>query len=524
MDQVQLSPEAIKFLREAARKDLYFLAKGILGFSKLVGHIHKPLCDLLQDQESKRKEVILPRGWFKTTIATIAYPIWLAIQEPSSDRGCNERILICQNTHNNARSKLKSIREIWETCGLLRALFPELLPDKRCTWTQDSLTLKRNRTYPEGTFECAGTRTQLASRHYTRIIEDDTVAPDLDEVGMDNLIPSKDDIDQAIGFHRYLVPPLLVHPTDEVLVIGTRWFQLDLLSWIADNEKDVKSYVRASKEDDLGNPDEGGTITFPERFPQKVLDGLREKMGPYMYSCLYMNTPLRSEEMLFLLEWFLYYETEPRDLLITTTVDPANEEALNRGETDWNVVLTTGKSLTTGNIYVLEASRGKWTPSELLNTIFDHQKRWSSVKVGIETVQYQKSLIHWTMEMMRKRNQYFLVEQIQHSGRSKLNRIMGLQPLHAAKRVFYRHHMVWLVNELLMFPYGKHDDGADALSMHLPMWALTEDPEEDEDKPLNDPLSLDGAELELTRKWDEQHRGNLVEEALAKSNDVYQMN
>ncbi len=515
MEQVQLSEEVVTELRAAARSSLYFLAKGILGFRDMTESVHKPLCERLEDQARRRKRVVLPRGWFKSSIATIAYPIFCAIQETGENTGANERILIVQNTHDNARKKLQVIRTAFEKNAVLRALFPELLPGPRSAWTSDSLQLTRPGTFAEGTFECAGIRTQLTSRHYTRIIEDDTVAPDLDEVGMENLCPTKEDIEQAIGFHRYLVPPLLVHPAQsEVLVIGTRWFQLDLLSWIGQNQPDFSSYVRASKENTEGQADENGEITFPERFDQKTLDALRSDMGPYMYSCLYMNTPIRSEDMMFREEWFEYYETEDRDLIVTTTVDPANEEAVNKGETDWNVVVTTGKSIRTGAIFVLEATRGKWNPSQLINTIFDHQQRWNSLKVGIMAVQYEKTLQYWIKETMRKRGRYFCVELLSHGGKSKTQRVMGLQPPIADKKIRFRRTQHWLVNELLLFPYGKNDDGADALSMHLPLWAQTQDPEERQEPEERGVFTFSEAERELVHAWDQKNKKDIVTGAL----------
>jgi len=71
------TPEELTKLRLLAEKSLYFYAKGILGFKDLVPHVHGKVCRFLQGPE-KRKSLILPRRFFKTTIASIAFPSWRA--------------------------------------------------------------------------------------------------------------------------------------------------------------------------------------------------------------------------------------------------------------------------------------------------------------------------------------------------------------------------------------------------------------------------------------------------------------
>jgi predicted phage terminase large subunit-like protein len=506
LDSIQhLDTVTLGRLRDRAKQSLYFFAKGILGYSWLNPRIHRPLCRLLEQYESKpRLKITLPRGWFKSTIGSIAYPIWRSLSDP------NIKILIVQNTHTNAIGKLSSINGHFTQNDLFRALFPELLPDETCTWTKDKMCVKRSGMFPEGTFEGAGTRTQVVSRHYNVIIEDDTVAPDLDELGEENIAPTKEDIEQAIGFHRYMVPPLLTNPkTDQNLVIGTRWFEKDLLSFIEENEKSFVCYTRSCREDAFGNTDEQGEATFPERFDNDVLEDLKERMGPYMFSCLYLNKPVRSDTMLFHAEWFKYYdETIPVDALYYTTVDPGGDPAETKGTADYNVVITCAKSMQTGKVYVVEFDRGKWNPGELLNALFKHMALYKPAKVGIEAIQYQKSLLYHVRERMKSEQLYCFVEGITHGKKSKNVRIMGLQPVVAAGVLLFKKSQGALINEMLSFPYGKHDDLVDALCMQHGMWALTWKRTVPGLAESNEPGTLDGAieALKLERRASSKNR------------------
>lgn len=468
MDEGTLE-KSLRDLRELAQRDLYVFAKGVLGFDWLVPHIHLPLCRLLERfDEYPKLKITLPRGWLKTTLCSQSYPMWRAISNP------NVRCLLVQNTFGNAVAKNRVINATFKGNDLFRTLWPEILPDRNCVWKQESMCIKRPKTtLTESTFEAAGAGTQVTSRHYDLIDEDDTVAPDLSDLGEQNLCPTKEDIVQAIGWHR-LVPPLLVDPSkSQNLVVGTRWFEKDELSWIEENEPSFVSYTRSCREDSFGESCEDGEITYPERFNAKVLAGIRETLGPYMFSCLYLNKPLRSQDMVFDQEWIKYYETEPEGLICYTTVDPAGDPEETKSDPDFNVVLTTGKSLSNGIIYVLGYWRKRCNPSELISEVFKQVRKWHPVKVGVESVQYQASLKYWIKERMRKQNIYFLIEGLTHGRRSKNMRIMGLQPLVNSGKLRFRVWMTGLTNELLSFPLGAHDDLIDALSMQLDLWALT---------------------------------------------------
>jgi hypothetical protein len=197
-----LTPAELERIRNQAKKSLYFFVKGVLGKDWIDKDIHLPICKILEDFANRRVGVVLPRSWLKSTLVTIAYPLWRSINNP------DYRCLIVQNTYDNATKKLSEIKTIVEKNELFRALFPEILPDESSSWRADSACLKRPGTFPESTFEVAGTKTRVTSRHYDDIIEDDTVAPDLDDLGIDSIAPSKDQIDQAIGWHRLAVPLL----------------------------------------------------------------------------------------------------------------------------------------------------------------------------------------------------------------------------------------------------------------------------------------------------------------------------
>ena len=437
-----------------------------------------------------RKLAELPRGWLKTTLCSVAYSIWRSIRDP------NIRILLAQNSSTNACKKLSIIRGQWEGNPLLRALFPELLPTKSSKWTADSLCLTRSKAHPESTYEAAGTRTKITSRHYNLIIEDDTVAPDLDELGGECLAPTKEDVEQAIGWHK-LILPLMVNPSDdESLVVGTRWYDNDLISHIKENEPSYTIITRACREDEDGLPCATGELTYPERFGDDVLRELEAALGPYMFSCLYLNMPVRSDDMIFKPEWIQYYETRPRtaSLVFYTTVDPATDPTLARSkDTDYSVVMTCAKDLVTGSIYVIDYFREKCNPGALTSAIMEHVVKYSPIVVGYEDIAFQRSLDYYLKELMRQQGVFFILEPVKYGSKSKPVRISALQPLFASGSIFLRSWMKDLASELLKFPLDRHDDLPDCLSMQLQLWQRTKAKQLVKQPDDNDPMSFNAA-------------------------------
>jgi predicted phage terminase large subunit-like protein len=345
------------------------------------------------------------------------------------------------------------------------------------------------------------------------MIEDDTVAPDLDELGGDALAPTQEDVEQAIGWHR-LILPLMVNPMeDESLIVGTRWYDHDLISYVKENEPQYRVITRACREDEDGLPSQIGEITYPERFNASVLQELEASLGPYMFSCLYLNQPVRSEDMVFKPEWIRYYETRPRtaSLMFYTTIDPATDPQLAKGkDTDYSVVMTTAKDMVTGRIYVIEYFREKCNPGEMASAIFDHVVKYRPIVVGYEDIAYQRSLDYWLKELMRQQGIYFILEPIKGvNTRSKPVRISALQPLFASGSILLRSHMKELVSELIKYPLDRHDDLPDCLSMGLQLWNTTKAESEYKQPEDRDPMVFDNAVQELKNRH-KHTSGNLI--------------
>jgi predicted phage terminase large subunit-like protein len=492
----QLDPKTIARVRAAAKKSLFFFARGILGYSDLDIKIHGPVCDMLEKYAANtRCMIVLPRTWFKSTIGSIAYPIWRAINNP------NIRILIAQNSMTNAKKKVNSIKSIFETNGLLQALFPELMPDGTRPWSSECLTVNRTLASPEGTFEPAGVGTAVTSRHYDVVIEDDTVAPDFDALKGELLQPTRMEIEKAIGWHK-LVHPLLLHPTrSQILVIGTRWAPEDLIGWIykhGGNYKVISRAVREKVVDGVSIPagkEEGG-VPIWERFDESVLTELWNSMGQFAADMLYMNSPTSAINQIFKRDHIQYYEKLPQDLIYVTSLDPSPAES-SQGDPDFNAIVTTAVKPSTGEIWVVYYNRERCDPGTVIDLLFNHYRAYHPMVVKIESVAYQKTLMHWINKRQEQLNERFYIEAVPNARTSKAARILGLQPWFQAGKIKIKTEHSELERELLAFDPSKssssHDDLIDALSMQTAAWSqiIENNQAVSENVVSNDPFNAD---------------------------------
>ena len=487
-------------LREEAKKSLFFFARAIVGFSDLDPLIHKPVCDTIQDYEhNPRVTVELPRTWFKSSICSIAYPIWRAINNP------NVRILIAQNIYTNATKKMQAIKGVFDKNALFRTLFFDVLPTKDCRWSTECLEVKRSMPHPEGTFEAVGVGTTATSRHYDVIIEDDTIAPKKDDLTGIVQQPTQMDIERAIGWHN-LCHPMLLHPTkSQIVVVGTRWAERDLLGFIYSKFAEYVRIKKAAceKDGEAATLEEGGKPTWPDRFGADVLDAIARQEGPYMFASLYLGKPTAAINQVFKREWIEYFDRHPKRCFACTSVDLAAADKEESSDPDYNVILTTAVEPSSGRVFVLEYTRGRMSPGEVIEAIFGHYARHNPIKVRIEAIGYQRVVAGFLRQRQRKANVLFAVEEITGYRGSKEERIRGLQPYFANRLVAIRPGMVELEQELLAFPKGAHDDIVDALSMQKDFWTeMTEMKEAMKEDEAKDPFMGEVIIKELLERRD----------------------
>ncbi len=447
---MKLSKEKIKLVKEKCLEQFWFFAQTFMSPEFFDEKLHKDLCNFLQYDWKKfhTQIIILPRNFLKTTIISY-FCLWQAVKNPET------RILIVSNTATNAEKTVHTIKTIVEKNQFFQFLFSEVIPDFNHTrWSDRCACLERQNDYPEGTFEAMGVGSNVVRRHYNWIIEDDTIAPQKDDLTGEVAMPTREQVEKAVGFHK-LTLPLLINEDDRRVVVGTRWSDYDLFDYIFRNEK-YTMFNRKAIED--------GKPTF-KRFSLERLESIRASMGTYLFNALYLNDPLNKELMVFKPEWIQYYDRTPRlsSGKVEVSIDPADAPTGKRNQ-DFSVIMACLH--TTNKIYVLDYIRDRLTDVQIIRSAMYLADRYKATTIRVETNKYQFLERAFRDEFIKK-GKYYVLDAVKVKGNKESRLQFALQPLFENKVIHIRRDMNELESELLAFPNGAHDDTLDALYLQV---------------------------------------------------------
>ncbi len=212
-------------------------------------------------------------------------------------------------------------------------------------------------------------------------------------------------------------------------------------------------YLKAYNED--------GSLRFPHRLNADFLEEKKRSLGSYIFSNQYLNEIIPADRQTFKKEWFRYYAQLPKKVTTFVFVDPALSEADTSDFTGVVVLHVDQKK----DWFVSYAARHRLTPTQLVDFVFKLNEEFSPNIIGIEAISYQKALLYFLDEEMRRRNQIIPIQAVTYpTKKSKETRILSLVPRMEWGHLMFAQGMTDFELELLQFPRGAHDDLIDALA------------------------------------------------------------
>lgn len=273
------SKELRNVLRDLARKSLFFFAKGVLGYTKLTKMSHLYICQRTQDLTQKRQLVLMPRGTYKTTIRSKAFPLWYLINNPDGT------ILIANQTSDNAESFVLEMEQHLEGRNPMMCwLFEEYIKpgDRFKPWSQDRFTVPcRGKISGAPSVRAVGCGTRVESWHGDVIIPDDLVGTEA--------MKSEPEMLSAELWHDGLESLYIEPHTGISRMSGTRYGMKDIYAKILKDQRYECITIEAI------NP-ETGDPNFPDILPLSTLEGI--KQTNYMYYRLWYMNDARNPEIL----------------------------------------------------------------------------------------------------------------------------------------------------------------------------------------------------------------------------------
>lgn len=283
------SKELRNILRDLTRKSLFFCAKAVLGYTKLTKQSHLYVCQRTQDFTSKRQLVLMPRGTYKSTIRTKAFPLWVLFNDPQ------KTILIANQTTENAEGFLLEIEQQLEGRNdMVNWLFPEYIKPGSSwrPWSSSRMTIPcREGTSGTPSVTAAGCGTRLESRHFDIIDPDDLIGTEA--------MKSEPEMLAAELWHDGLESLFVTPFTGISRESGTRYGGNDFYGKL----KKDKRYETIEIAGETQNP---RTAVFPDILPLETLDQIKTK-NYMLYRLWYMNDATNPELLEFKPDWLQRY-------------------------------------------------------------------------------------------------------------------------------------------------------------------------------------------------------------------------
>ena len=404
---------------------------------------HRALAEALERVESgetKRLIIEMPPRHGKSQLASIYFPAWYLGRNPDKE------IITCSYSADLAKDFGGKTRNVVKDAQYQNIFGTRL--------QQDSTSKDKWHTQDGGSYTSVGVGGPITGRGANVLIIDDPLK-NREEAESQVMRDKIWDWYTSTAYTR-------LEKDAAVIVITTRWHMDDLVGRLKDREGKGGDQWETVRFPAISTDNRA---LWPEKYDLKALDQIKKTIGVYDWNALYQQKPISSETQEFHKSEFRYFtdeEVQHKDFYYYAMVDPA----VSQKETaDNSAIVVVAKEKTAPEIYIVDVIAGKFTPGRLVDEMFLLKAKYKQrlIRVGIETVAFQQSMMFWLTEEMRKREKYFEIVELRAKNKKEI-RIRGLKPMYEAEVIFHRTTYHELEEELLTFPNGLHDDRIDALA------------------------------------------------------------
>lgn len=211
---------SIEATKQLYLSDFFLFAKHCLGYKDLEWEVHKE-CVRVLESSAKRKLVVMPRGSFKSSLASVAYPIWRLLKDP------NLTILLDSELYTNSKNLLREIKGHLASSKLIN-IFGNLEGSK---WDEGEIILStRTRNRKEASITVGGIETTKVGQHYDLILGDDYNSASNSD--------SPEKCQKVLDHFKYNLN--ILNPGGEYVIVGTRYAELDVIGFLLSNVLEEK--------------------------------------------------------------------------------------------------------------------------------------------------------------------------------------------------------------------------------------------------------------------------------------------
>lgn len=447
--------------RKRAKEDIWFFVEYYLPhiIKTKTPDFHREIVNLLCTEN--RLGIAAPRGYAKSTLVFNIYALHCLLFNAEED------ILIVSASDSVAVDQLvsKIRKELEENDKLYEDFSPILVWGEKDSskWTTDHIVIHKvdsnGRKKVFSQIRAKGRGCQVRGFRPSKVICDD-----LED---DDLVKSEE---QRKDLKYWFLSALfnVMRPDAQIIFIGTILHPLSLISDIIRKKEHFKNWT-TRKYKALSD---GDRSLWPELYPIEKLLEKRTEIGTYSFEKEYQNNPISSDICLWKPPWIKRYDYhhKPKFIRKFAALDMASAE---KQSADYSALCCVGET-EDGRFYEIETIRGHWGTWDLIDHTLAFFQRHQPIKLGIEEQAAQQILKPVLLREARAREivlngrletltlgNYTETEKKTRTPRDKYTRALSVIHYWENGQVFMKNDD--LIEEIIVFPTGAHDDMVDAI-------------------------------------------------------------
>lgn len=371
----------------------------------------------------------------------------------------NLRIKIACASDARAKERLYEIVQHIQFNPRVREVFPALEPADTGEWSKHKIIVKRTMPHRDASVEAIGITSSVTGGRADLLIADDVV-----------------DRRNALTYPKLRLQVNqswksdwinLLEPGARVWYICTLWHKEDLSHEIL--ESDAYHQLLYAIDGRFGS-------MWPSKWPETALRLRHSEIGSIEFNRAFRNQPTDQETQIVREAWLRYSKLDTtalftkyrEQLQFIISYDTATAVSAT---SDYSACVILAVDPDGQRAYVVDAWHRRCTIKEQAKLVYEDAKKYNPFRILIEKAG-QATLDEWVI------NDYpELADRIEVTKPrvSKQQRLLACTPLLEGGRIVFNEHLnpdrsAWepskeqLINELLDFPFGKHDDLVDAFS------------------------------------------------------------